>query len=362
MNRQERYTELLLQMLSVPALSREEHQRADFLENYFRNAGIPVRRIHNNLIAGEPDEDGSRRTILLNSHIDTVPPTGDWTTDPFKPVIEGNKITALGSNDAGASVVALIWTFEDLREKVQDRLRLLLVLSAEEEVSGSNGIASLVGQLKGVDGAIIGEPTSMQPAVAERGLMVIDAEVHGRPGHTARNEGDNAIYKALKDIMAIRQIQFPGKSEWLPDPSIQVTMIESGMKHNIVPDLCKYVIDVRSNDCYSNQQLLELLRETCGATLHPRSLHLGASILPVNHCFHQAIRLSGLEPFGSLTLSDMALLPFPAVKMGPGHSSRSHTADEYIYIGEIEKGVMVYTRFINSVYTILKHKTNETMG
>jgi acetylornithine deacetylase len=342
-------------MLAIPALSRKEGQRADLLEVYFQGLGFPVHRVNNNLIVGEWDVRDSRKSLMLNSHIDTVPPTDGWTTDPFVPVVDGEKLTGLGSNDAGASVVSMIRSFEILRDEVKDDLRLVLVISAEEEVSGKNGVGSLIRILGDIDGAIIGEPTNMHPAIAERGLMVIDAEVRGTAGHAARDEGENAIYKALKDISEIEQLRFDKKSDWLPDPSAQVTMIESGNKHNVVPDLCKYVIDVRSNDLYSNKDLLELLKRKCGGTLTPRSMRLTSSSLPKDHFLNEAIGISGLKPFGSQTLSDMAVIPFPAVKMGPGFSERSHSADEYILLGEIEDGVSGYLSYIRTIYRILKN-------
>ncbi|HDR68628.1 MAG TPA: M20/M25/M40 family metallo-hydrolase [Bacteroidaceae bacterium] len=356
------YIDLFVKLLSIPALSGEESRRADLLEKYFLDLDIPVQRIHNNLIAGDPDAGDKRKTLLLNSHLDTVPPSDDWLLDPYIPIVNGTKITGLGSNDAGASVIALIHAFEILRDKVEDAVRLLLVLSAEEEISGQKGISSIVGQLGHIDGVLIGEPTNMQVAVAERGLMVIDAVVKGRSGHAGRNEGDNAIYKAISDISAIGKLKFERRSEWLPDPSVQVTLIESGKRHNVVPDSCNYTMDVRSNDQYSNQELLDILNQTCQASLSPRSMRLKSSSLPEGHFFYQAIQQTGLVPFGSLTLSDMAVLPFPAVKMGPGHSSRSHSANEYVLIREIENGADVYTRFIQSVYNILKPQADETMG
>jgi len=356
------YIELFVKLLSIPALSGEESRRADLLEKYFLDLDIPVQRIHNNLIAGDPDTGDKRKTLLLASHLDTVSPSDDWLSDPYKPVVNGTKITGLGSNDAGASVIALIHAFETLRDQVADTIRLLLVLSAEEEISGKNGISSIIGQLGPVDGVIIGEPTNMQAAVAERGLMVVDAVVKGRSGHAARNEGDNAIYKAIRDISAIEHLQFERSSEWLPDPSIQVTLIEAGERHNVVPDSCKYTIDVRSNDQYGNQELLDILKQTCQASLGPRSMRLNSSCLPEGHFLYRAIQQTGLVPFGSLTLSDMAVLPYPAVKMGPGHSSRSHTANEFVHIAEIENGADVYVSFIQSVYNILKPEADETMG
>ena len=361
------HIDLFMEMLSIPSISRDEGRRADFLEAYLRNTGHRVERVKNNLLVGtmsaldaqenleskhDPVAKKPVKTLLLNSHIDTVPPTDGWSKDPYSPVMEGNRITGLGSNDAGASVIALLATYEALADVVKDSLNLVLVLSAEEEVSGQDGISSLVAHLGHVDGAIVGEPTKMQPAIAERGLMVIDALVKGKAGHAARGEGDNAIYKALEDISEIERLVFTRRSEWLPAPSAQVTMIASGTKHNVVPDECRFVVDVRSNDIYSNRDILDMLKSKCQGQLAPRSMRLNASSLPEDHFLHEAIRASGLTPFGSQTLSDMAVIPWPAIKMGPGDSARSHTADEYISIDEIEQGVEGYIGFVNTIMTL----------
>jgi acetylornithine deacetylase len=344
MNERISHTSLLMDMLSIPAVSREEKIRADFLENYMKQLGWPVTRIHHNLLVGEP---GTTRTaVLLNSHLDTVPPSDGWTSDPFTPVMQGDKIMALGSNDAGASVVSMLTAFARMKEKLEKRMNLMLLISAEEEVSGEHGITSVLPVLGKLEAVIVGEPTGMAPAVAERGLMVLDGEVRGKAGHAARNEGDNAIYRAVKDILAIRELEFGEESQWLPAPGAQVTMITAGTRHNVVPDLCRYVVDVRSNDQYGNEQLLEMIRAVCLARLTPRSTRLKPSCLDGDHYLMRAIRAIHLEPFGSSTLSDMALIPFPAIKMGPGDSSRSHTAGEYILKKELEQGVEGYCHFL----------------
>ena len=338
------YTDLLMDMLSIPAVSREEKVRADFLEDFMKGLGWPVTRIHHNLLLGEPGDRGT--AVLLNSHLDTVPPVDGWTSDPFTPVIQGEKIQALGSNDAGASVVTMLAAFAQMKEKLGDRINLMLLISAEEEVSGEHGIASVLPALGKLEAVIVGEPTGMAPAVAERGLMVLDGEVRGIAGHAARDEGDNAIYEAIEDIRAIRELEFGERSQWLPAPGAQVTIITAGTRHNVVPDLCRYVVDVRSNDRYGNEQLLEIIRAVCKAKLTPRSTRLQPSCLAGDHFLMRTIRANGLLPFGSSTLSDMALIPFPAIKMGPGESSRSHTAGEYILKKELEQGVAGYCRFL----------------
>ena len=338
------YTELLLEMLSIPAVSREEEQRADFLEAYMKGRGWPLKRIHNNLLVGDPEAQGV--SVLLNSHMDTVPPVIAWESDPFSPQVVGDKIIGLGSNDAGASVVSMLTTYDQMRDKLEGRINLMLLISAEEEVSGSRGISSVLPVLGNVKAVIVGEPTGMSPAVAERGLMVLDGEIQGKAGHAARNEGINAIYEAMKDMAAIAELEFDKGSEWLPEPSAQVTMISAGTGHNVVPDLCSYVVDVRSNDQYGNERLLALIRSVCSAMLIPRSTRLHSSGLDPEHFLMKTILTAGLDPFGSSTLSDMALIPFPAIKMGPGESSRSHTAGEFIRISELEQGVETYCSFL----------------
>lgn len=341
------YTELLLEMLSIPAVSKDEQERADFLERYMQALGWPVTRIFNNLLVGDPEAPGT--PVLMNSHLDTVPPSDAWKSDPFTPLIEGEKIVGLGSNDAGASVVCMLAAYNQMQEPLREGINLMLLISAEEEVSGSKGISAVLPQLGSLDAVIVGEPTGMTPAVAERGLMVLDGKVQGKAGHAARSEGKNAIYEAMKDLEAIQQLKFTHKSEWLPDPGAQVTMINAGTHHNVVPDLCTYVVDVRSNDRYGNEILLEMIRSVCYAELNPRSLRLKSSGLDRDHQLMKAIRASGLEPIGSSTLSDMALIPFPAIKMGPGDSSRSHSSGEYILKSELEQGVELYSRFLGNI-------------
>ena len=338
------YTALLLEMISIPAISREEKIRADFLEAYMKTLGWPVTRVHHNLLVGDPDAPGA--AVLMNSHLDTVPPSDAWESDPFTPLVMGDKIVGLGSNDAGASVVCMLAAFDQMKEKLGGGMNLMLLFSAEEEVSGKKGISSVLPLLGSLDAVLVGEPTGMAPVVAERGLMVLDGSVYGKAGHAARNEGQNAIYKAMKDLEAIRNLKFDRQSEWLPEPGAKVTMISAGTRHNVIPDLCTYVVDVRSNDQYDNESLLALIRSVCEAELNPRSLRLRSSGLDNDHQLMKAIQAAGLEPQGSSTLSDMALIPFPAVKMGPGDSARSHTAGEYILKSELKQGVEEYCRFL----------------
>jgi acetylornithine deacetylase len=346
-------------MLSIPSISREEQARADFLEGYMRSLGWQVNRIHHNLLVGDPRAPGTK--VLMNSHLDTVPPSDGWGSDPFIPLETDHKITGLGSNDAGASVVCMLTAFAQMREKLSAQINLMLLISAEEEVSGSKGISAVFPALGALDAVIVGEPTGMAPAVAERGLMVLDGSVMGKAGHAARSEGVNAIYAAMKDLESIQRLEFHNKSQWLPEPGAQVTMISAGTRHNVVPDHCDYVMDVRSNDCYSNEDLLELIRSVCVAELKPRSMRLKASGLHRDHFLMKAIESANLAPFGSSTLSDMALIPFPAIKMGPGDSSRSHTAGEYILKNELEQGVAGYCRFLEHIENT-KLEGHETLG
>ena len=342
-----KHINLLKQTLAIPALSRSEDTRASFLEEWLKGQGLTVRRSRNNLLV-TGGQDPSDAVILLNSHMDTVSPGSGWDSDPFLPVFHQGRITGLGSNDAGASVVSLIAAYEYLVEKDLAQ-SVVLVISAEEEVSGKNGISYVLKDLPQLKFAVVGEPTGMQPAVAERGLMVIDAVASGKAGHAARNEGVNAIYKAMKDIDNIRLLQFSDHSRWLKDPSVSVTVIQAGSSHNVVPDSCEFVIDVRSNDQYTNKKLLEMLNEVCEAKLTPRSMRLRSSFLRQDHPAFGVINSMGMKPFGSPTLSDMALLDFPAVKIGPGDSARSHTANEYILVSEIEDAIQTYQVFLEQI-------------
>jgi acetylornithine deacetylase len=342
-----KYIDLLTEMLSIPALSRSENSRADFLEAWCISEGFSLVRTGNNLVV-TAGEDPASASVLLNSHMDTVSPGDGWKSDPFVPQTNDRIITGLGSNDAGASVISMLAAYKVLVEKNMAK-KVVMVISAEEEVSGENGISAVLPALPELKMAIIGEPTSLQPAVAERGLMVIDALAEGVAGHAARNEGENAIYKAIADIQSIGKLTFDETSEWLSSPSVNITMINAGTAHNVVPATCHFVIDVRSNDRYPNRRLLELLKEKCNSELTPRSLRLNSSFLPRDHPLYEILNQMGLVPYGSPTLSDMALLQIPAVKIGPGDSARSHTANEYVRISEINSAVEIYTTLLEKI-------------
>ena len=350
------YIDLLKEMIAIPATSRNEVQRAGFLEDFLKGMGHEVSRYHNNLLLGDPQKRNGKTTILLNSHMDTVAPVAGWETDPFQAVMEGKRIIGLGSNDAGASVVSMMAAYHEMADKIKDQINLLLLISAEEEISGAQGIESLIPNFEKLDGVIVGEPTGMQPAVAERGLMVLDGTVKGVAGHAARKEGVNAIYKAMEDVQAIASLSFSEESEWLPPAGAQVTIISAGTGHNVVPDLCKFVVDVRSNDQYGNEKMLEMISAVCQGDIAARSTRLKPSLLGQDHFLMTAIRERQLEPFGSSTMSDMALIPFPAVKMGPGDSARSHTAGEYILESELDEGVRGYCNFLNTLAEQVKQQ------
>lgn len=347
------YSDLLKEMISIPAMSRNEERRASFLEEFLKGMGHGVTRLHNNLLLGDPGLASSKPTILLNSHLDTVKPVAGWKSDPFEARVEGDRITGLGSNDAGASVVSMIAAYHEMAPKIADQINLLLLISAEEEVSGAQGISAVLPKFDNLAGVIVGEPTGMQPAIAERGLMVLDASVKGLAGHAARGEGVNAIYKAMKDVNAIASLSFDEASEWLPPAGAQVTLISAGTGHNVVPDLCTFIVDVRSNDRYGNERMLEMISSVCQAEVLPRSTRLKPSMLPDDHLLMKAIQSSELLPFGSSTLSDMALIPFPSIKMGPGESARSHTAGEYILESELDGGVKGYCDFLEILYSLI---------
>jgi Acetylornithine deacetylase/Succinyl-diaminopimelate desuccinylase and related deacylases len=339
---------LLQQMIAISSLSKEEKSLADFLERYIEIKGYVAVRKENNVWILSPGFDPVRPTVLLNSHIDTVKPVAGWVRDPFKPSIENGKLFGLGSNDAGASVVSLLHVFFFLTQK-QQSYNLIFAASAEEEISGKNGIETLLQELPKVDFAIVGEPTGMNMAVAEKGLMVLDCTVHGQAGHAARNEGDNAIYKALPVIDWFKTFDFAKKSDLLGAVKMTVTQINAGTQHNVIPDKCSLVVDIRSNEMYSNQEILDEVRKHVSCDVVPRSTRLSSTATPLNHAIVKRGRELNRAVFGSPTLSDQAIMPFPSLKMGPGDSSRSHTADEYILVNEISEAIEVYIQLLDGL-------------
>ena len=343
------YINLLKQLISTQSFSREEDKTADIMEAFIKSKQLTPQRQGNNVWIKSASFTEGKPTILLNSHHDTVKPVKGWQRDPFEPTEENGIIYGLGSNDAGASLVSLLATFEYLNKLPDLPYNLIYAATAEEEVSGKNGIASILSVLGKIDLGVVGEPTQMQMAIAEKGLVVIDAEAKGKAGHAARDEGENAIYKAMQDIQWIQNYQFPKVSEWLGSIKATVTQIEAGYQHNVVPDSCKFVIDVRTQDCYSNQEVLDILQEHTQSNLVARSLRLNSSGIAPEHPIVQRGKSLGLTAYGSPTLSDQALMPFTTIKIGVGDSARSHTADEYIKRSEIEKGIDLYCKLLEGL-------------
>jgi len=339
---------LLQQLIAIPSFSREETAAANFLERYIEIKGYVASRKDNNVWILSPGFDSARPTILLNSHIDTVKPVAGWVRDPFSPTNESGKLFGLGSNDAGASVVSLLHAFFYLTQK-QQTYNLIFAATAEEEVSGKNGIESLLQELPKIDFAIVGEPTQMNLAVAEKGLMVLDCVATGKAGHAARNEGDNAIYKALKDIEWFRTYDFIKKTSLLGPVKMSVTQIAAGTQHNVIPDKCSFVVDVRSNEMYSNDEILEEICRNVACDVQARSTRLSSTATPLDHPIVKRGRELNRTIFGSPTLSDQALMTFPSLKMGPGDSARSHTADEYILTNEIVEAVEIYAQLLDGL-------------
>ena len=339
---------LLKSLISIPSFSREEEAVADYLQNYIESIGIETRRKGNNIICVAPMFDLRKPTILLNSHIDTVKPVNGWRKDPFSPTEENGKLYGLGSNDAGASVVTLFQVYQEL-SKTEQNYNLIYLASCEEEVSGKEGIESVLSELPPITLGIVGEPTEMHPAIAEKGLMVLDVVSYGKAGHAARNEGVNAIYKALDDISWFKDFKFEKESPMLGPVKMSVTQINAGTQHNVIPDRCSFVVDIRSNELYSNEDIYNTIRKNVKSDVKARSFRLNSSRISEEHPIVKRAVKIGRNPFGSPTLSDQALMPFPSVKMGPGKSSRSHTADEYILISEIEEAIEIYLKLLDGL-------------
>jgi len=342
--------DLLKILISTPSFSREEAEVAKRVEEFFTLKSIPFRRKLNNIWSQNRHWQAGKPILLLNSHIDTVKPATGWQRDPFHPGIEQDDILyGLGSNDAGGPLVSLMAAFVHFYERNDLPVNLIMAATAEEEISGANGIAALIPELGQIDFAIVGEPTQMRMAIAEKGLMVIDGEAKGISGHAAREEGVNALYLALDDIQIIRQLELERVSPLLGKTKMSVTQIEAGKQHNVVPDSCRFVIDVRTNECYRNEDVFEILQSKVQSTLKARSFRLNSSGIPLTHPLVKSGLKLGLTYFGSPTLSDQALMPFPSLKIGPGDSARSHTADEYIRLSEIRAGVELYIQLIEGI-------------
>ena len=338
---------LLKELIATPSVSRDEKAAADVLARHIEGYGLKYEREGNNIWMVSADFDPARETILLNAHIDTVKPVESWTRDPFTPTMEGDTLYGLGANDCGGGLVSLLQAFRILAPSQQHPSpNLIFLASCEEEVSGQNGIVKVLPLLPRIDVAIVGEPTGMQPAVAEKGLMVIDMTAHGRSGHAARAEGVNAIYEMLNDLLWIRDYRFPKVSPLLGPTLMQATVVNAGTQHNVVPDTCHAVIDVRTNELYTNEEVFEMIRANVKSEVKARSFRLHSSSIPLDHPLVKRLYEMGKKPFGSPTLSDQALMPFPSLKMGPGDSARSHSADEFIRVSEIEDAIETYVKIL----------------
>ncbi len=343
-------TKLLKELISTPSFSREEENTAQVIIKFIASKNISFERNDNNIWVKNLHFQKGKPVILLNSHHDTVKPNKGYTLNPFEPKEINGKLYGLGSNDAGGPLMALLAAFLFFYEEKKLPFNLIWAATAEEEISGKNGIASILGKLGDIHLAIVGEPTQMHLAIAEKGLMVLDCTVHGKAGHAARNEGENAIYKALDDIAWFQSFKFPKESEMLGPVKMAVTVIEAGKQHNVVPDQCKFTVDVRTTDAYSNQNTLDIIKENISAEVQARSTRLNPSGISISHPLVKIGEKLGRKSYGSPTLSDQALMPFPSIKIGPGDSARSHTADEFIYLKEIEEGIQIYIEMLTHYF------------
>ena len=338
--------ELLKKLIATPSVSRNEKDAADIMEQTIRSYGFEPQREANNLWIIDPHYDESRPTLLLNAHIDTVKPVASWSRDPFSPDVEDGVLYGLGSNDCGGGLCSLLQIFRMLTEKPQS-YNLIYLASAEEEVSGKDGITRALPLLPHIDLAIVGEPTGMNPAVAEKGLMVLDVIAHGKSGHAARNEGVNAIYEALDDMRWIRDYKFEKVSEFLGPTKMTLTVVNAGTQHNVIPDKCTMLVDIRTNEFYDNEEVYEFIRQHLKSDVKAHSFRLKSSRIDPEHPLIRKCVAMGMKPFGSPTLSDQALMHFPSFKLGPGESSRSHSANEFIRISEIRDAIAKYETLLD---------------
>ncbi len=338
--------QLLKKLIATPSVSRNEKDAADIMEQTIRSYGFEPQREANNLWIIDPHYDESRPTLLLNAHIDTVKPVASWSREPFSPDVEDGVLYGLGSNDCGGGLCSLLQIFRMLTEKPQS-YNLIYLASAEEEVSGKDGITRALPLLPHIDLAIVGEPTGMNPAVAEKGLMVLDVIAHGKSGHAARNEGVNAIYEALDDMRWIRDYKFEKVSEFLGPTKMTLTVVNAGTQHNVIPDKCTMLVDIRTNEFYDNEEVYEFIRQHLKSEVKAHSFRLKSSRIDPEHPLIKKCVAMGMKPFGSPTLSDQALMHFPSFKLGPGESSRSHSANEFIRISEIRDAIAKYETLLD---------------
>lgn len=337
--------ELLCQLIAIPSHSRDEKAAADHLQQAMESYGMKPARTANNLILADPYHNDSRPTVMLNAHIDTVKPSASWQHSPYEATTTDGRIYGLGSNDCGGGLITLLQTYRMLVNEPR-HYNLIYVASAEEEVSGTNGIAAVLPLLPRIDLAIVGEPTGMQPAIAEKGLMVVDLLATGKSGHAARNEGVNAIYEALDDMAWLRSYHFERVSDLLGPVKMSLTVVQAGTQHNVVPDKCMMTVDVRTNECYTNEEVFDIIRRNVRSRATARSFRLHSSGIDPSHPLVRQCVAMGMTPYGSPTLSDQALMPFASLKLGPGESARSHTADEYICIDELRHALEVYPQLL----------------
>ena len=341
---------LLKNLIETSSFSSEEQNTALLIESWFLENKIAYQRTQNNVWAVNKYFDESKPTFLLNSHHDTVQPNKAYTKDPFKAIVENGKLYGLGSNDAGGCLVSLLATFTYFYHHKNLKYNLVVVASAEEESSGKNGLNSMLSIIPEVAVAIVGEPTLMQLAIAEKGLVVFDAKVSGTPSHAAHLNDDNAIYNTIDVLKWFQNFQFKKTSKSLGDVKMTVTQMNAGKQHNAIPAEVELVIDVRVNDLYSNQKIAEILeKESPCTSITPRSLRLNSSFIPVEHELVKAGIALGRKTYGSPTLSDQSVLDCPSLKLGPGDSTRSHTADEFIYLQEIEEGIQLYIKILEQI-------------
>ncbi|MFH4968657.1 M20 family metallo-hydrolase [Gaetbulibacter sp. M240] len=341
--------ELLKKLIETPSFSSEEDQTAQLIEDWFKAHNLTYTRTKNNVWAVNKHFDASKPTLLLNSHHDTVKPNTAYTNDPFKAFVEDGKLFGLGSNDAGGCLVSLIATFTYFYDHTNLKYNLVLVASAEEESSGPDGLNSMLEVIPKVDVAIVGEPTLMNLAVAEKGLVVFDAKVEGTPSHAAHPNNNNSIYNTIAVLQWFKDFKFEKSSEVLGDVKLTVTQIKGGSQHNVVPADVDLVIDVRVNDAYTNKEIAEILQKEAPCKIEPRSLRLNSSSIPMDHDLVKAGIALGRSTYGSPTLSDQATLSCPSLKLGPGDSTRSHSANEFIYVHEIEEGIEIYIKLLEKV-------------
>lgn len=346
--------DLLKQLIATQSFSREESETAGLITHALTSAGAAINRKGNNIWSQNRHFDEAKPTILLNSHHDTVKPNAGYTRDPFAPVIIDGKLYGLGSNDAGGCLVSLMQVFLHYNDQEDLPFNLVYAATAEEEISGRGGVEAMLSELPEIALGIVGEPTEMAMAVSEKGLMVLDCMVHGKAGHAARSTGLNAIYEAMQDIEWVRTFEFPKVSEHLGPIKMTVTVINAGSQHNVIPDRCSYVIDVRPTDAYTNAETLEIIKSHLKAEVKERSMRLNPSAIAKDHIALKAATALGIEQFGSPTTSDQAVMPFPTVKMGPGRSERSHTPDEFIFVKEIGEGIDGYIRLLDKIFELTK--------